>query len=430
MWAKVKHRRGGQMLFKDKIEPLYQKYLDYVNNHYVEGLHNKVDKVNKIVKEILEIEHATIVFLGYDFGEIVITYPVMWTQTQSFANGDRGIYIGSQTIAITKYSDTVRFVIIGSDDKYNDAYVYAVLTGNNRCDNFCSALEDMVDIYHTEMQTRSQKIMKENSKSFDRVFLPSELKQQIIEDISGFLESREIYEKDLKLPWKRGYVFYGEAGNGKSLMIRSIARHFGLCIQDITHNIDKKGELSLDEGVPMGGHYAFGLYGLHVMKYKFRPKPTLYYLEDIDKITASQGDDIPRISLASLLKGLDGASAINGAIIIATTNHITDMAEALMARPGRFDSIFEFKKPDESCIKQMFDYYSIEIMDGNMNDVIKKLKNYSMAFVEEVVKIVLMRYKRTKIKYSEIEIVLKKIKEHNEKYKKCFKEKMGFHKEE
>ena len=51
-------------------------------------------------------------------------------------------------------------------------------------------------------------------------------KEDIIQDIRWFLDSEDFYTKHL-IPYRRGYLFYGPPGNGKTSMIRSVASIFG-----------------------------------------------------------------------------------------------------------------------------------------------------------------------------------------------------------
>lgn len=57
--------------------------------------------------------------------------------------------------------------------------------------------------------------------SWDDVILDKDMKDQIIADVDDFFSSRETYEK-LKVPWKRGVIYYGPPGNGKTISIKAM----------------------------------------------------------------------------------------------------------------------------------------------------------------------------------------------------------------
>jgi len=59
--------------------------------------------------------------------------------------------------------------------------------------------------------------------SWDDVILDPEMKRQVINDCLGFFNGRDTYKK-LKVPWKRGVIFYGPPGNGKTVSVKAMMR--------------------------------------------------------------------------------------------------------------------------------------------------------------------------------------------------------------
>lgn len=57
--------------------------------------------------------------------------------------------------------------------------------------------------------------------SWEDVILDPDMKDSIRGDVNNFFDSRETYEK-YKVPWKRGEIFYGPPGNGKTISIKAI----------------------------------------------------------------------------------------------------------------------------------------------------------------------------------------------------------------
>ena len=53
------------------------------------------------------------------------------------------------------------------------------------------------------------------------MILEKSKKEQIIADVDDFFGSRDTYEK-LKVPWKRGVIYYGPPGNGKTISIKAM----------------------------------------------------------------------------------------------------------------------------------------------------------------------------------------------------------------
>ena len=58
---------------------------------------------------------------------------------------------------------------------------------------------------------------------WEDVILQDSMKKAIIADMDTFYGSRDTYDK-LRVPWKRGLIFHGPPGNGKSISIKAIMR--------------------------------------------------------------------------------------------------------------------------------------------------------------------------------------------------------------
>ena len=59
------------------------------------------------------------------------------------------------------------------------------------------------------------------SAEWDDIILNKTIKAAIREDVEGFFRKEKLY-KDLGAPWKRGVIFTGPAGNGKSSVIKAV----------------------------------------------------------------------------------------------------------------------------------------------------------------------------------------------------------------
>jgi Cdc6-like AAA superfamily ATPase len=57
--------------------------------------------------------------------------------------------------------------------------------------------------------------------SWDAVILDPDMKKSLIDDHLSFFRSRETYQ-NLKVPWKRGIIYYGPPGNGKTISIKAM----------------------------------------------------------------------------------------------------------------------------------------------------------------------------------------------------------------
>lgn len=68
--------------------------------------------------------------------------------------------------------------------------------------------------------SKSLSMYEEVQKStWDKIILDEEMKQSLTEVSEKFFDSKKVYE-DLGVPWKRGLLFHGPPGNGKTISIK------------------------------------------------------------------------------------------------------------------------------------------------------------------------------------------------------------------
>src|SRR5262245_29019817 len=121
---------------------------------------------------------------------------------------------------------------------------------------------------------------------------------------------------------RRGYLFYGKQGCGKSSLIHQI-------VTDIVAD----------------GHIAFFCVNpfqfVHCMQ-KFREvepgRPIVCIFEDIDAVIEQYGD-------SELLQWLDGNHQVDKAVNIASTNYPEKLDRRIVSRPRRFDRILRIDAP-------------------------------------------------------------------------------------
>ncbi|PSB11214.1 ATPase [Pleurocapsa sp. CCALA 161] len=161
------------------------------------------------------------------------------------------------------------------------------------------------------------------SSNFDNLILSGTLKEDIEDEISSFFASRKIYE-DYGVSWKRGILFIGSPGNGKTHTVKAIVnqaqkpclyvKSFKSYCRTSSSNISR------------------------VFEQARQMAPCIIVLEDLDSLI----DDSNR---SSFLNVVDGFGSNQGVLILATTNHPERIDPALRDRAGRFDSKYEFKLP-------------------------------------------------------------------------------------
>lgn len=82
--------------------------------------------------------------------------------------------------------------------------------------------EKFIYVYDTGFWQESRDLYEQVQKSeWKDVILNENMKKTITELMHKFFDSEDIY-KDLGVPWKRGVIFHGPAGNGKTISIKAL----------------------------------------------------------------------------------------------------------------------------------------------------------------------------------------------------------------
>lgn len=190
-----------------------------------------------------------------------------------------------------------------------------------------------------------------NSYDWDRVVLDPTLIRLVRDDFESFLK-REGWFKQHRLPFRRGYLFYGPPGNGKTSVLRVMASHPAIT----AHSLDFSNE-DLENGELTTVFDEAG-----------RRAPSLVLFEDLDRLYGQTmtRDNRTRITLQHLLNCLDGLAQHEGVIVVATANDPTALDPAILRRPGRFDRAVPFRPPAASLRQEYFRRLSTGSFDEEM----------------------------------------------------------------
>lgn len=199
--------------------------------------------------------------------------------------------------------------------------------------------------------------------SWDDLFLPDDLKKKIITTVEGFLSSKSVYEK-LKVPWRRGIGFWGNAATGKTSCLRLLMAKY----PEFKPVTIQPGHPSPEELLEEAFEYAED----HA--------PSLLFFEDLQELVKS-------IDLRHFLQLLDGLQKRDGILTVVTGNDFADLEDNLKSRPRRFDRFFEFPLPDLDLSKKYLTKYFGDILTHKKIESIAKKtlkKKFTYAHLQEL----------------------------------------------
>ncbi len=156
--------------------------------------------------------------------------------------------------------------------------------------------------------------------TWEDLFLPEEIKNEVKNLVENFLASKDFYLQN-RIPWKRGVLLYGKPGNGKTSIIRTIMSMYPFKPVTVVAGAN-------DEAVREAFTYAE------------EQSPALLYFEDLDSLLEKSLDP------SSFLNLMDGISAKNGLLVVATANEVKKLKANVTDRPSRFDRKFEIPLPN------------------------------------------------------------------------------------
>jgi cell division protease FtsH len=215
--------------------------------------------------------------------------------------------------------------------------------------------------------------------SFNSVAGNDEAKESL-NDIVDFLKNPEKYASyGARMP--KGIILYGDPGTGKTLLAKAIAGEANAPFYAVS------GSDFVQMYVGVGASRIRNLF----KKAKSHGKAVIF-IDEIDSIgkqrssnKAGNSDEKDQ-TLNALLTEMSGFKESEGIVVIAATNRLDMLDEALL-RPGRFDRHIEVSLPDINAREKILNLHlkNKPVSDMNIRDIAHNTAYFSGAKLENLV---------------------------------------------
>jgi len=224
---------------------------------------------------------------------------------------------------------------------------------------------------------------------WDQMILDPQVTSLLKDDFDFFFQSADWFRR-MKLPHRRGYIFHGKPGNGKSTAVRCMLSSRGLTAFTLrlfdSHTEDQHIEELFEMAV--------------------KRAPSVILLEDLDRAFPRTGEARTRVSMQQLLNSLDGITTGEGIIVVATANEPALLDPALLRRPGRFDRVIHFPNPSQELREQFYSRYEIKLAPDQISRIAQDAQGFSFAQLRESVVLAAQRALERKEEISEGDLLV------------------------
>lgn len=218
------------------------------------------------------------------------------------------------------------------------------------------------------MDLFSSKNNIQNTKSnvkFTDVAGISEVKEELMEIVDYIKQPSKYATMGARSP--KGLILYGPPGTGKTLIAKAVA-----------------GEANCNFFPMSGSSFEDMLVGVGAKRVRElftkarKEGPSIIFIDEIDSVAAKRGKNdivgggggVADQTINQLLAEMDGFSTESGVVVIAATNRLDVLDEAIL-RPGRFDRQIRVNLPD---ISEREEILKIHAKNKNISSKVKLLE--------------------------------------------------------
>lgn len=182
--------------------------------------------------------------------------------------------------------------------------------------------------------------------------------------------------KNMGITPPKGVLLHGPPGTGKTMIAKALAKETNATF------IELVGSELVQKFIGEGAKLVKDLFELARLK-----SPTIIFIDEIDSIaakrieTGTSGEREVQRTFMQLLGEIDGFDALDDVKIIAATNRIDILDEAIM-RPGRLERHIEIGTPDAQGREEILNIHTKNMTlekDVNLTTIAEKTKEFSGA---------------------------------------------------
>jgi hypothetical protein len=202
----------------------------------------------------------------------------------------------------------------------------------------------------------------------DDLILPESVKDLIRRSVLGFCEHADIL-RDLGIDLKRGILFHGPPGSGKtsvSLYLAGRLPQFTVCFVS--------GERLL--------------YPREICRMGRYLQPAMIVFEDIDLVAQERNANGLATVLGELMNQIDGCEPTDQVLFVMNTNSLERLEHAVKDRPGRVDQIVAIPLPGREERRQLLSRFArgVRVAVDDWDAVLVATEGMTPAMLKEIVK--------------------------------------------
>lgn len=248
-----------------------------------------------------------------------------------------------------------------------DIRLFYAETSKDAAREFLNEIRSWADdnnFYKGEKITFTGKFLPVGEETFDDLKLPEEQKQVIKFGCLDFFSRKALYQKNA-LAFKRGIIFSGEPGTGKTLtgkilLANTKSTFVWVAASDLVGSGDVKRMFAMARSLA----------------------PCIIFAEDVDDLIQY------RTNVDALKTEMDGLKSNDGIVTVLCTNFPDKLPGALIDRPGRFDDVVKFELPDSDTrldiLMGLSKSMAIENRESSLKTIADKTDGFSGAHLKEL----------------------------------------------